>query len=79
MLNKQQAISVLKKELPGMKPTKNFYIYKNWYVVEMIDKDQDPNDIYVDSFYKINRNTKEVSTYSPIVDADIDVYSARKI
>ena len=79
MLSKQQAIAKLKKTLPDTKPSGKAFVYKNWYIIEMIGTDQDPNKRYLDSYYKINRTNGNVEVYSPILDKDIDPYGVKKV
>ena len=79
MLSKQQAIAKLKNELPDMKPSGKTFAYKNWYIIEMIGVDQDPNKVYLDSYYKINRTNGKIEVYSPILDNDIDPYGVKKV
>ena len=72
MISYKRAVDILTKMYPVAKPSGRSYRYKNLYLIELIGKNQDSNDRYLDSLFKVDRNTGEAGPYSRAIDGGID-------
>lgn len=78
-MNFKEACKIIEDEFPNLKRTGNAYEYGDYFCIEMVDKQSDAGFGVLDGLFLINKKTKKVKPYNPILDGIHDLAKIKPI